>query len=220
MELHVSEMNNSQNYEQIPENMPPKMNVVKRASRVHFEDQPVQALNRDTLNQQYNQTIKPSISGVKARMVRPNVPAPKPKISYDDILNKLGMFVAEGKLHLLDGQQQVTKSNSVTNTKPVTKSQRQETPVAKGNSVIQEPNPNPNQNSYIFNKYFQNNNYQAQPQRPLTPLEYRDMLIQNIIQKHKIKQMKSTKLVMPNSNINFAPGPTANMNKLFGFSER
>ena len=218
MELHVSEMDNSQNYEQIPENMPPKINVVKRTSRVHFEDQPVQALN-----QQYNQTIKPYVSGVKARMVRPNVPAPKPKISYDDILNKLGMFVAEGKLHLLDGQQQVTNSNSlkqqqVTNTKPITKSQRQETPVAKGNSVIQDPNPN--QNSYIFNKYFQNNNYQAQPQRPLTPLEYRDMLIQNIIQKHKIKQMKSTKLVMPNSNINFAPGPTANMNKLFGFSER
>jgi hypothetical protein len=218
MELHVSEMNNSQNYEQIPENMPPKMNVVKRASRVHFEDAPVQALNRDTLNQPYNQTIKPSISGVKARMVRPNVPAPKPKISYDDILNKLGMFVAEGKLHLLDGQQQVTQSKPVTNGKPVsntksvTKSQRQETP------VIQDPNPN--QNSYIFNKYFQNNNYQPQPQRPLTPLEYRDMLIQNIIQKHKIKQMKSTKLVMPNSNINFAPGPTANMNKLFGFSER
>ena len=208
MELHVSEMDNSQNYEQIPENMPPKMNVVKRASRVHFED-------ATALNQQYNQTIKPYVSGVKARMVRPNVPAPKPKISYDDILNKLGMFVSEGKLHLLDGQgQQVTNSKLSTNTKPITKSQRQETP------VIQDPNPNPNQNSYIFNKYFQNNNYQAQPQRPLTPLEYRDMLIQNIIQKHKIKQMKSTKLVMPNSNINFAPGPTANMNKLFGFSER
>lgn len=215
MELHVSEMDNSQNYEQIPENMPPKINVVKRTSRVHFEDQPVQAFNRDTLNQPYNQTIKPSISGVKARMVRPNVPAPKPKISYDDILNKLGMFVAEGKLHLLDGQQQVTNSKLSTNSKPVIQSQRKEQ-----QSVIQEPNPNPNQNSYIFNKYFQNNNYQPQPQRPLTPLEYRDMLIQNIIQKHKIKQMKSTKLVMPNSNINFAPGPTANMNKLFGFSER
>ena len=213
MELHVSEMNNSQNYEQIPENMPPKMNVVKRASRVHFED--AQAFNQQPLNQQYNQTIKPSISGVKARMVRPNVPAPKPKISYDDILNKLGMFVAEGKLHLLDGQQQVTNSKLSTNSKPVIQSQRKEQ-----QSVIQEPNPNPNQNSYIFNKYFQNNNYQPQPQRPLTPLEYRDMLIQNIIQKHKIKQMKSTKLVMPNSNINFAPGPTANMNKLFGFSER
>ena len=203
MELHVSEMDNSQNYEQIPENMPPKMNVVKRASRVHFEEQ---TLNHQPLNQPQNQNIKPYISGVKARMVRPNVPPPKPKVSYDDILNKLGMFVAEGKLHLLDGQGQQPNSKLLTN------SQRQEAP------VIQEPNPN--QNSYIYNKYFQNNNHEAEPQRPLTPLEYRDMLIRNIIQKHKIKQMKSTKLVMPNSNINFAPGPTANMNKLFGFSER
>jgi len=198
MELHVTEMNNSQNYEQIPENMPPKINVVKRTSRVHFEEQ--------TLNQPQNQNIKPSISGVKARIVRPNVPPPKPKVSYDDILNKLGMFVAEGKLHLLDGQGQQP------NSKLLTKSQRQETP------VIQEPNPN--QNSYIYNKYFQNNYHETEPQRPLTPLEYRDMLIRNIIQKHKMKQMKSTKLIMPNSNINFAPGPTANMNKLFGFSER
>ena len=73
------------------------------------------------------------------------------------------------------------------------------------------------QNSYIYNKYFQNNQYdQGQQHRPMTPLEYRDMLIKNIIQKHKIKQMKSTKLVMPNSNINFASGPTSNLNKLFG----
>ena len=206
MELHVTEMDNSQNYEQIPENMPPKINVVKRVSRVRFEDAP--ALNHQPLNQPQNQNIKPSISGVKARMVRPNVPPPKPKVSYDDILNKLGMFVAEGKLHLLDGQGQQP------NSKLLTKSQRQETP------VIQEPNPNPNQNSYIYNKYFQNNNHEAEPQRPLTPLEYRDMLIRNIIQKHKMKQIKSTKLVMPNSNINFAPGPTANLNKLFGFSQR
>ena len=204
MELHVSEMDNSQNYEQIPENMPPKINVVKRVSRVRFEDAP--ALNQPPLNQPQNQNIKPYISGVKARMVRPNVPPPKPKVSYDDILNKLGMFVAEGKLHLLDGQGQQP------NSKLLTKSQRQETP------VIQEPNPN--QNSYIYNKYFQNNNHEAEPQRPLTPLEYRDMLIRNIIQKHKMKQIKSTKLIMPNSNINFAPGPTANLNKLFGFSER
>lgn len=206
MELHVSEIDNSQNYEQIPENMPPKINVVKRNTKVRFEDAP--SLNHETLNQQHNQTIKPYVSGVKARMVRPNVPPPKPKVSYDDILNKLGMFVAEGKLHLLDGQGQQQP-----NSKLLTNSQRQETqPVTQG--------PNPNQNSYIYNKYFQNNNREAEPQRPLTPLEYRNMLIQNIIQKHKIKQMKSTKLIMPNSNINFAPGPTANLNKLFGFSER
>ena len=205
MELHVSEIDNLQNYEQIPENMPPKINVVKRASKVHFEDDQIQ-----------NQNIKPYVSGVKARMVRPNVPPPKPKISYDDILNKMGMFVAEGKLHLLDGQgskQHLNQSQSQSQEK----SPRQ--PLTNSHPFVNEE-PNPQQNSYIYDKYFQNNNYQPEPQRPLTPLEYRDMLIQNIVQKHKIKQMKSTKLIMPNSNINFAPGPTANLNKLFGFSER
>ena len=197
MELHVSEIDNLQNYEQIPENMPPKINVLKKASKVHFEDSQIQ-------NQ--TQNIKPYVSGVKARMVRPNVPPPKPKISYDDILNKMGMFVAEGKLHLLDGQGSKQPLNQIQEKSP-------------RNSFVNEE-PNPHQNSYIYNKYFQNNNYQPEPQRPLTPLEYRDMLIRNIIQKQKIKQMKSTKLVMPNSNINFAPGPTANLNKLFGFSQR
>ena len=203
MELHVSEIDNLQNYEQIPENMPPKINVLKKASKVHFEDSQIQ-------NQ--TQNIKPYVSGVKARMVRPNVPPPKPKISYDDILNKMGMFVAEGKLHLLDGQGSKQPLNQIQE-----KSPRQ--PLTNNHSFVNEE-PNPHQNSYIYNKYFQNNNYQPEPQRPLTPLEYRDMLIRNIIQKQKIKQMKSTKLVMPNSNINFAPGPTANLNKLFGFSQR
>ena len=54
----------------------------------------------------------------------------------------------------------------------------------------------------------------------MTSLEYRDLLINDIIQKYKIKQLKSTKLIMPNSNINFAPGSTSNLNKLFGFSKR
>ena len=192
MELHISE-NDNYNYEQIPENTPPKMKVIKKS--VQFD----QHVNQIPVNQiPVNQNIKPIISGVKARMVRPNVPPPKPQISYDDILNKMGMFVSEGKLHLLDGQQNIQK-----------------TPLQK------TPVQNPVENSYIYNKYFQNNDY-TEPfvQRPLTPLEYRDMLIKDIIQKCRIKQMKSTKLIMPNSNINFASGPTSNMNKLFGFSQR
>jgi hypothetical protein len=204
MELHITEIDNLQtNYEQIPENMPPKasapkINVVKQNNKVRFVDQPNIP----------NQNIKPYMSGPKAKMVRPTVPPIKPQISYDDILNKLGMFVANGKLHLLDGQQQMPLK-SVSNRAEVPKPH--------------VPNPNPNQNTYIYNKYFQNNQYdqdQGIEQRPMTPLEYRDMLIKNIIQKHKIKQMKSTKLVMPNSNINFASGPTSNLNKLFGFSQR
>ena len=201
MELHITEIDNLQtNYEQIPENMPPKasapkINVVKQNNKVRFVDQPNIP----------NQNIKPYMSGPKAKMVRPTVPPTKPQVSYDDILNKLGMFVANGKLHLLDGQQQPPLN-------------RAEVP----KSHVSNSNPNPNQNTYIYNKYFQNNQYDQdqEQQRPMTPLEYRDMLIKNIIQKHKIKQMKSTKLVMPNSNINFASGPTSNLNKLFGFSQR
>ena len=206
MELHITEIDNLQtNYEQIPENMPPKasapkINVVKHNNKVRFVDQP------NIPSQIPSQNIKPYMSGPKAKMVRPTVPPTKPQVSYDDILNKLGMFVANGKLHLLDGQQQPPLN-------------RAEVPKPH----VSNPNPNPNQNTYIYNKYFQNNQYdqhQEQQQRPMTPLEYRDMLIKNIIQKHKIKQMKSTKLVMPNSNINFASGPTSNLNKLFGFSQR
>jgi hypothetical protein len=208
MELHITEIDNLQtNYEQIPENMPPKasapkINVVKQNNKVRFVDEP------NIPSQTPNQNIKPYMSGPKAKMVRPTVPPTKPQISYDDILNKLGMFVANGKLHLLDGQQQPPQK-SVSNRAEVPKPH--------------VSNSNPNQNTYIYNKYFQNNQYdqdQEQQQRPMTPLEYRDMLIKNIIQKHKIKQMKSTKLVMPNSNINFASGPTSNLNKLFGFSQR
>lgn len=210
MELHITEIDNLQtNYEQIPENMPPKasapkINVVKQNNKVRFVDQP--NIPIQIPNQIPNQNIKPYMSGPKAKMVRPTVPPTKPQISYDDILNKLGMFVANGKLHLLDGQQQPPLN-------------RAEVPKPH----VSNSNPNPNQNTYIYNKYFQNNQYdqdQWQEQRPMTPLEYRDMLIKNIIQKHKIKQMKSTKLVMPNSNINFASGPTSNLNKLFGFSQR
>lgn len=202
MNLVVTELDNSEtNYEQIPENMPPKINVIKHKQKnnVRFEEQ----------NIGQNQNIKPFISGPKARMVRPTVPLPKPQISYDDMLNKMGMFVSNGKLHLVDGQQSIPLKHPKQNLNPV----QNQTP---------NSSPNPEQNSYIYNKYFQNNGYeeQQQVQRPLTALEYRDLLIKDIIQKQKIKQMKSTKLIMPNSNINFANGPTSNLNKLFGFSKR
>jgi len=217
MELHITEIDNLQtNYEQIPENMPPKIsapkiNVVKQNNKVRFVDQP--NIPSQIPSQIPNQNIKPYMSGPKAKMVRPTVPPTKSQISYDDILSKMGMFVANGKLHLLDGQQQQQQQQQPKKTDY----NRAEVPKP------QVSNPNPNQNSYIYNKYFQNNQYdqdQGQEQRPMTSLEYRDMLIKNIIQKHKIKQMKSTKLVMPNSNINFASGPTSNLNKLFGFSQR
>lgn len=213
MELYITEMDTTEmditemdtvNYEQIPENMPIKNSVPK----IHVKKQNNVTFKEQEQNQNQYQNIKPYLSGPKAKITRPVMPPPKPQISYDDILNKMGMFVANGKLHLLDEQ----------NPKPQQKSQQ------KSESKAYIPNPQvsaPEQNSYIYNKYFQNSTYnQNIEERPLTPLEYRNKLINDIIQKHKIRQMKSTKLIMPNSNINFAQGPTGNLNKLFGFSQR
>ena len=196
MELEITEIDNLSNYEEIPENMPPKISVSKINVVKQSQDQTVP-----------NQNIKPFLSGPKAKITRPIVPPEKSKISYDDILNKMGMFVANGKLHLLDENGRSKPKKQVE-----TLNQNQN----------QNQNQNHIQNSYIYNKYFQNDQYaQEQQQRPLTPLEYKNMLINNIIQKHRIKQMKSTKLIMPNSNINISSaGPRGDINKLFGFLQK
>jgi hypothetical protein len=208
MELHISEIQSNNDFEKIPENMPTSKVPIKVIKKnVHF-DEPLLATPQ--------QTIKPSLSGVKARMVRPQIPDPKPKLSYDDILAKMGMFVADGQLHLLDGkpQKQIQQIQQQSQRQPIV-SQKQ--PI-----VNPDPIPIPNQqNSYIFNKYFNNeSNDEPVVRTPQTIQEYRDMLISDIIQKHKNKQIKSTKLIMPTSNINFSQGRSGNLNKLFTFSQR
>jgi hypothetical protein len=174
--------------EQIPENIVP-IKVIKKG--VQFQEQ-------------QSQTIKP-IPKENARMVRPKMPNPKPQVSYDDILSKMGMFVSEGKLHLLD------ETN-----KQQYKQEKQQYKQEK-----QQEAPNIPANSYIYNKYFKE---ETQPQynirRPMTQNEYKRMLLEDILQREKIKQIKSTKLVMPTSNINMASGSSANLNKLFSFSQR
>jgi len=124
----------------------------------------------------------------------------------------MGMFVAEGQLHLLDNQPlevQEQIKHQIRKTKPV-----------KQEQYIEQPQQN--QNSYIYNKYFSNEmqNNDIGPRVPKSLTEYRDMLLQDLIQKQRVRQMKSTKLVMPTSNIHFAPYSSQNMNKLFSFSNR
>jgi len=212
MELNISEFsdNSMSSYDQIPENNAP-IKVIKQQQQVKQHQQVKQQVPI--------QTLKPALSGVKAKMVRPQTPAPKPKISYDDILGKMGMFVADGKLHLLDGKpkQQVEQI-----TKQIVKQQpiRQEQPIQQ--PIQQQPLEQVNQrNSYIYNKYFNNEpTEQYDIRRPQSAHEYRDRLIRDILQRHRIKQMKSSKLIMPTSNINFAQGGSGNLNKLFTFSQR
>jgi hypothetical protein len=209
MELNISELDDNM-YDQIPENRPIK--VVKKTN---------------------TNVIAPTKSAIK-KVVRPHVPEQKPKISYDDILSKMGMFVADGQLHLLDEhpkqvQQQIMKQQQQQSSKQQQQSskqqqqQQQRQPSKQQQQQQQHANPiSIPQNSYIYNKYFSNEtqNTNIGPRVPRSLQEYRDMLVQDIVQKQRVKQIKSTKLVMPNSNIHFAPHSSHNMNKLFSFSNR
>lgn len=147
------------------------------------------------ISKQPQTPINQSIPKPYAKIARPIQPPQKPQISYDDLLANMGMFVVDGKLHL------------------------------KGNNHVPAPTSKLNasevpQNSYIYNKYFKDKFEQEdEPRRPQTLLEYRNMLVSDIVQKARIRQIKSKKLIMPNSNINVAGGQT-DLNKLFHFSQR
>jgi hypothetical protein len=214
---------NKSNVEQIPENMSLGKVPIKVIKQQNLKPQQTQIQQTQI---QQTQTIKPALSGAKARMVRPQTLTPKPKVSYDDILAKMGMFVADGKLHLLDGKpkeqvqqiqkQQIQKQSYLEKEQFLRDYPKQ--PTLTSENVYKEPLVQ--QNSYIYNKYFRNEPNAEQGVRvPQTLQEYRNMLIQDIIQKQRIKQVKSTKLMMPNSNINFARN-SGNLNKLFSFSQR
>jgi hypothetical protein len=216
MELNISEFGNDVEnmYDQIPENRPVK--VIKK-EKVRFNSN---IIADPVITNQANINTK----SVLKKMTRPHVPEQKPKVSYDDILSKMGMFVADGQLHLLDNQplnvQQQIKQQLQNQKQPYQQQQQQQPPYQPQKQ--QQPYQQPQQNSYIYNKYFNNEvNDQPDVRVPRNLQEYKNMLMHDILQKHRIKQIKSTKLIMPNSNINFAPAYSSmNMNKLFKFSNR
>ena len=134
------------------------------------------------------------------------------RFSYDDILAKMGMYVDNGKLHL---------SNEKSCDKPMDckiKCSRIK------ESISNAPQNYTPQNSYIYNKYFKDQ-LKPEPLVPKTMEEYKQMvakkLIENKIQRQRISQIKSTKLIMPTNNIHIAPTvnarPSQNLNKFFRF---
>ena len=141
------------------------------------------------------------------KSVRPQMPLQpplqKPKISYEDILSKMGMFVSDGKLHLVD-------RNSVSFQDQ--EKEQDKTQVPK-NQIPKNQIP---QNSYIHNKYFKN---ELQPQNTIAPpktlQEYKKRVLENYIERLRIKQIKSRKLLMPTSNISMATGHSSNLNRFF-----
>lgn len=202
-------------FEQIPENNVP-IKIVKKG--VHFDDSVLHVQN----------PTHQSIPKTYSKIVRPQMPNQKPRISYEDILSKMGMLVSDGKLHLIDRNiltpQKQNELLSYQTQQEYKQEYQQEPPVYEKNIP---------QNSYIYNKLFKDE-LQAQNiiRRPRTLEEYKRMLIDDYIQRQRIKQMKSTKLVMPTSNINISARHSENLksfymytnevnqNKLFTFSKR
>jgi hypothetical protein len=188
-ESYNNELMESQ-FEKIPENIIP-VKVIKKG--VRFEE-PIKPIHKP-------------IPRENAKIVRPQMPPPKPKISYEDILSKMGMFVSDGKLHLVD-------KNSI-------QQHHQEQQLNQTQIPNQQSFSGPGQNNYIYDKYFKEELHpQNTIRRPRTIQEYKRMLVADFIQRERIKQMKSTKLLLPTSNINISPGNYSNMNKLFSFSKR
>ena len=203
MELNIKELEydeeNEFSYEQKP-------------TQISFEDIPENNIKIKVNKKgvQFKEPIKPInqlIPRENAKMVRPKIQNKQPQISYEDIMAKMGMFVANGKLHLMDnnpqGYQQI---------KNIQQQQQQK----------QQPsNTNIPQNSYIYNKYFKE---ELQPQneirRPMTVHEYKRKVLENFMQRQRINQIKSRKLLMPTENINMSAVNSANLNKLFRFSKR
>jgi len=196
---NVLEQQQQIQYEKIPENTvtPVPIKVIKKG--VHFADP-------DQSQKPMHQTIPK----VNAKIVRPKIPQQKSKISYEDILSKMGMFVSDGKLHLVD-------RNTLT-------PQQQQQYSQQYSQQYQEPLNIPN-NSFIYNKYFKEEIQEPNIiRKPKTIQEYKQMIINDYIERQRIKQMKSTKLIMPTSNIHFSPVNSGNYsnlpNKLFSFPKR
>lgn len=106
----------------------------------------------------------------------------KKSIDYDDILRNMGMHEVKGKLYwekINDDSQNIMND-----------AQQQ---------YIQPQSQNIN-NSYIYNKYFKNemNNNLTKNiynQQPKNIIEYRNMMIKQMIERKKIQQIKSTKML-------------------------
>jgi hypothetical protein len=130
-----------------------------------------------------NQTNNVSYQRVRVNRVQ------EPKISYDDILNNMGVSVQNGVIH----QKQNVKYAPAPEIE---------------NSYIY--------NKYFKDNKQQQ---QTEIRRPKTIEEYRSMLRDDHIQRQRIKRIKSTKLLIPSMNVCVSdPNAKKELNKLFRFS--
>lgn len=178
---------------------------------------------------QYSSPIKtlPKMYTKRQRIVQQ--PQEK-KLSYDDILNNMGMFVdkEEEEVYLLPKQQTNNYFNNSNNSNNIVSLEQNKTPITNKPVVINNNNNNNNEvinnninrNSYIYNKYFKNelNTDVGEVRKPKTMEEYKLMLLQDLLQKQRIRQIKSKQIQIPTSNIAFSDRPN-DLNRLFKYKK-
>jgi hypothetical protein len=153
------------------------------------------------------------------------------QINYDDILNRLNVQIVDGQMQFI--QRSGEKGNkSVKGPTPQQLQPSQSVKISQNNQNNQNKQPIDqakldSKSSYIYNKYFNEPVENEGPKilRPRNIEEYKKMVLHQIYLREqnnlRLNQIKSKKLIMPNSNINVANGSRPqNLNKLFGFVGR
>jgi len=143
---------------------------------------------------------------------------PQNKISYEDLLNNMGLHVDNGKLHTsyqtcsLKGKGAEVKMEC---SKVKCGKLQQNTANKTSSNVNVNNHPVIPQNSYIYNKYFKEHLKPSETTFvPKTREEYNQYILQKLLEKRlqqiRISQIKNTKLIMPTNNINIAPSQSNN----------
>lgn len=135
-------------------------------------------------------------------------------LTYDDILQSLNVRLRQGKLESLAPKMAPKMAPKVS--------------PPNNTHTIYPTNPHL-QNSYIYNKYFKKE-MQAQTQEELEPAEpmtreqYRQYILQQrhqaILERERIKQIKSTRMLFSNGNntdIVIKTQNTGGLNRMFRF---
>ena len=202
-----------------------------------FLNDNVVSLQNNNLNSKINvikKTESPLVKPILKRYpLATHQSVKKPSISYDDLLNNMGLYIDndKGQLQTNTTQKQNLNQNplSIKGKGPQVKMECSKVKGCKSQQPQSVPvQPVIPQNSYIYNKYFKEHLKQpVTPVVPKTPEEYKQLVVQKLIEKRiqqlRVSQMKSTKLIMPSNNIHISPiqfnhrasNANANLNRLF-----
>lgn len=147
------------------------------------------------------------------------------RVTYDDLLARMNVKMVNGRMQFVENVPVKESFTPISNLNPNQKTN------AFNPNIVRQHNYNPvkteAKGSYIYNKYF-NNAPKEEPTilRPTSIEEYHEMVKKlaqdRAEQQNRIRQIKSKKLIMPNSNINFADNKQnpRNLNQLFRFVGR